>query len=112
MIEVLTPPTRPRESTMGPPELPGLIGAECWTMFSINRPSRQRMLRPRALTTPVEMVACNPMGLPLAFRGRASLIAGFHHIGVQSVVEHGCLPHFSLRDRPSSRSVLSEAVEF
>ena len=29
MIAVLMPTTRPRESTSGPPELPGLIGAAC-----------------------------------------------------------------------------------
>ena len=28
-IAVLTPTTCPRELTSGPPELPGLIGAEC-----------------------------------------------------------------------------------
>ncbi len=66
MIAVLMPTTDPRESTSGPPELPGLIGAACCTMFSISRPSRARMLRPSALTTPVDTVDCKPSGLPIA----------------------------------------------
>ena len=39
MMAVLMPTTRPRESTSGPPELPGLSGAVCWMMFSMSRPS-------------------------------------------------------------------------
>ena len=35
-------------------------------MFSMSRPSRARMLRPSALTTPVDTVDCNPSGLPIA----------------------------------------------
>ena len=46
MIAVLMPTTKPRESTSGPPELPGLIGAACWITFSISRPSRPRIVRP------------------------------------------------------------------
>ena len=45
-MAVFTPTTRPRVSTSGPPELPGLMGAECCTMFSIRRPSWLRIDRP------------------------------------------------------------------
>ena len=38
MIAVLTPITRPRESTSGPPELPGLSAASVWMTSSISRP--------------------------------------------------------------------------
>ena len=37
MIAVLTPSTRPRASSSGPPELPGLSGAVCWMTPSIRR---------------------------------------------------------------------------
>ena len=63
---VLTPTTRPRLSTSGPPLLPGFSGAVCWMMLSISRPSCERMLRPSALTTPVETVESKPSGLPMA----------------------------------------------
>ena len=66
MMAVLIPITRPRESTSGPPELPGFRGAVCWMTFSIRRPSRLRSARPRALRTPVETVESNPSGLPMA----------------------------------------------
>ena len=39
IMAVLTPTTRPRLSTSGPPLLPGFSGAVCWMMFSISRPS-------------------------------------------------------------------------
>ena len=51
---MLTPPTRPRESTSGPPELPGFSAASVWITSSINRPLVERKERPRALTTPAE----------------------------------------------------------
>ena len=38
IIAVLTPMTRPRASTSGPPELPGLSAASVWMTLSIRRP--------------------------------------------------------------------------
>ena len=38
MIAVFTPMTSPRESTSGPPELPGLSAASVWITSSIRRP--------------------------------------------------------------------------
>ena len=66
MIAVFSPTILPRESTSGPPELPGLSGAVCWMMFSMSRPSLLRSALPRALTTPVDTVDWNPNGLPMA----------------------------------------------
>ena len=54
---VLMPITRPRESTSGPPELPGLSAASVWITPSMSRPDWARMLLPSALTTPVVTVA-------------------------------------------------------
>jgi hypothetical protein len=66
MIAVLMPTTRPRESTSGPPELPGLSAMSVWMMFSISRPVRLRSERPSALTTPADTVDWKPSGLPIA----------------------------------------------
>ena len=66
MIAVLTPTTRRRSSTSGPPELPGLSAASVWMTCSISRPVRERSERPSALTTPAVTVCWNPYGLPIA----------------------------------------------
>src|SRR6267378_1259593 len=66
MIAVLTPITAPRESTSGPPELPGLSAASVCSTSSISRPLCARRLRPSALTTPVVTVCWKPYGLPIA----------------------------------------------
>src|SRR5579859_343132 len=66
MMAVLTPTTRPRESHSGPPLLPGLSATSLWMMPSMARPSRARIVRPRALTTPAETVELKPSGLPMA----------------------------------------------
>ena len=66
IIAVLTPMTRARVSTSGPPELPGLSATSDWMMFSISRPSCARMLRPSADTTPADTVDEKPSGLPMA----------------------------------------------
>jgi hypothetical protein len=63
---VFTPITRPRASTKGPPELPGLSAASVWITWSISRPLRERIVRPRALTTPLVTVVSKPSGLPMA----------------------------------------------
>ena len=57
---VFTPITSPRESTSGPPELPGLSAASVWSTSSISRPDFARSDRPRALTTPAVTVHWNP----------------------------------------------------
>ena len=66
MMAVLMPTTRPRESTSGPPELPGFSAASVWMTFSISRPLLDRSERPSAETTPAVTVAWNPSGLPMA----------------------------------------------
>src|SRR5207237_850221 len=48
----LMPTTRPRESTSGPPELPGLSATSVWMMLSMSRPVVLRGELPRALSTP------------------------------------------------------------
>ena len=64
------PTASPWEFTSGPPELPGLSGAVCWIMFSINLPSVLLKPLPTALTTPVETVESKPRGLPIAMTRR------------------------------------------
>ena len=66
IIAVLMPTTRPRVSTSGPPELPGLSATSLWMMFSTSRPSCARMVRPSADITPADTVDENPSGLPMA----------------------------------------------
>ena len=66
MIAVLTPMTAPRESTSGPPELPGLSAASVWMMLSISRPDCERSVRPRALTTPAVTVRLQAVRIPSA----------------------------------------------
>ena len=56
MIAVLTPTTRPRLSTKGPPLLPGLRAASVWMMLSISLPVVDRNERARLLTTPAVTV--------------------------------------------------------
>ena len=63
---VLTPTTRPRASTSGPPELPGFKAASVWITSSISRPPTERNERPSALTTPAVTVLWKPSGLPIA----------------------------------------------
>ena len=62
----LMPITRPRLSTSGPPELPGLRATSVWMTFSISRPERPRSERPSAETTPADTVLWKPSGLPMA----------------------------------------------
>ena len=62
----LMPTTRPRESTSGPPELPGLSATSVWMMLSMSRPVVLRSERPSALTTPADTVDSKPNGLPMA----------------------------------------------
>ena len=66
MIAVLMPITRPRESTSGPPELPGLSATSLWMIPSMACPSLARIVRPSALTTPADTVELKPSGLPIA----------------------------------------------
>ena len=66
IIAVFTPITSPRESTSGPPELPGLSDASVWITLSISRPDFPRSERPSALTTPAVTVLWKPSGLPSA----------------------------------------------
>ena len=55
-MAVLMPTTRPRESTRGPPELPGFRATSVWMMLSMRRPVVLRSERPIALTTPADTV--------------------------------------------------------
>ena len=56
----------PRESTSGPPELPGLSAASVCITLSIAGPSASRSDRPSAWTTPAVTVYWKPNGLPIA----------------------------------------------
>ncbi len=60
IMAVLTPMTLPRESTSGPPELPGFRAASVWSTSSMSRPDPARSDRPRALTTPAVTELWNP----------------------------------------------------
>ena len=83
LLSVLTPITRPRASTSGPPLLPGLIEASVW-MKSWYRgvwPPINRSPRPLALTTPtVSELSRLPNGLPTAMAqaptSSASVLSG------------------------------------
>ena len=65
-MAVLTPITRPLESTSGPPEFPGLSAASVWITSCISRPEPARKVRPRAEITPVVTLFEYPSGLPMA----------------------------------------------
>ena len=66
-ICVLMPMTRPRRSSSGPPELPGLMGASVCTTIGIEYgPLPLRIDRPSALTMPLVSVKSCPKGLPMA----------------------------------------------
>ena len=56
IIAVLTPITRPFESTNGPPEFPGLSAASVWMTSCMSLPEVARKVRPNAETTPVVTV--------------------------------------------------------
>jgi hypothetical protein len=62
----LMPMTRPRASSSGPPELPGLIGASVWMTLSISKPSGARISRSRPETMPEVAVCSSPKGEPMA----------------------------------------------
>ena len=66
IMAVFTPITCPRESTSGPPELPGFRAASVWSTSSISRPDPARSDRPRALTTPAVTELWKPYGWPMA----------------------------------------------
>jgi hypothetical protein len=63
---VFTPITRPRASSSGPPELPGLIAASVCTTRFTRDPSGASMLRRTEETTPSVSVRSSPSGLPIA----------------------------------------------
>ena len=65
-MAVLTPISRPAESSSGPPELPGLIAASVWMTPDSSRPSLVGIRRRTALITPVVSVWSRPNGLPIA----------------------------------------------
>mmetsp|Transcript_40207 Transcript_40207/g.99655 ORF Transcript_40207/g.99655 Transcript_40207/m.99655 type:complete len:208 (-) Transcript_40207:508-1131(-) len=65
-IAVFTPISCPRESSSGPPELPGLIAASVWMHPLIGRPPTPSTSRPSAETTPVVSVWSRPNGFPMA----------------------------------------------
>src|SRR5450631_3495606 len=66
----LTPMTRPRPSTSGPPELPGLIAASVWIALRYDgcEPSLAPVVTGRliALTMPLVTVPASPSGDPMA----------------------------------------------
>ena len=66
MIAVLTPISRPAESSSGPPELPGLIAVSVWITFEISRPLLVGSRRLSALMMPLVSDWSSPNGLPIA----------------------------------------------
>ena len=58
--------TRPRSSSSGPPELPGLIGASVWMTLSIVKPLGAWIVRPRPEMMPAVAVRSRPSGKPMA----------------------------------------------
>jgi len=66
MMAVLIPITLPELSNSGPPELPGLIAASVWIIFSSVSPPSPWISRLSELTMPVVSVPSNPNGLPMA----------------------------------------------
>ncbi len=66
MIAVVTPMTRPAESSSGPPELPGLIAASVWMTSAISRPVLVGKRRFSALMMPLVSDWSNPNGFPIA----------------------------------------------
>jgi hypothetical protein len=65
-ICVLTPISRPAESSSGPPELPGLMAASVWITPRMVRLLNDSISRLSALTMPVVSVWSSPKGLPMA----------------------------------------------
>src|SRR5262249_60077842 len=55
-MAVVTPITRPAESSNGPPELPGLMAASVWITLVISRPPLVGRRRLSALMIPVVKV--------------------------------------------------------
>ena len=53
-IALVTPMTRPIESSSGPPELPGLIAASVWMILSIEKWFWAPIERPRPETMPAD----------------------------------------------------------
>ena len=66
MMAVLTPTTRPLESSSGPPELPGFTAASVCITLEIWCPELVGKRRCRALITPKVSDWSNPNGLPIA----------------------------------------------
>mmetsp|Transcript_9361 Transcript_9361/g.24034 ORF Transcript_9361/g.24034 Transcript_9361/m.24034 type:complete len:268 (+) Transcript_9361:2227-3030(+) len=65
-MAVLTPTSRPDESSRGPPEFPGLMAASVWTTPRMVRPVTPWMSRPTPDTMPLVSVWSSPNGLPIA----------------------------------------------
>ena len=64
-ICALTPITRPRPSSSGPPELPWLIAASVWIVSVIVKLFGAVISRWSALTIPLVIVPSSPNGLPM-----------------------------------------------
>ena len=64
-ISAFTPMTSPLMSARAPPELPGLMAASVWIMFTATSASFCKG-RSTALTTPEVTVPLSPKGLPMA----------------------------------------------
>ena len=65
-IAVVTPISRPAESSSGPPELPGLIAVSVWITLAISRPLLVGKRRLSALMMPLDIDWSSPNGLPIA----------------------------------------------
>ena len=95
----LIPITRPRASSSGPPELPGLSAASVWITFSMAKPLGAVSRRWSAETTPVVSVRSRPNGLPIAIVGSPTWTA------LESPSSSGWRSRPSGSTRSSARSV-------
>mmetsp|Transcript_101482 Transcript_101482/g.293610 ORF Transcript_101482/g.293610 Transcript_101482/m.293610 type:complete len:292 (+) Transcript_101482:180-1055(+) len=65
-IIVFTPMSRPRASSNGPPEFPGLMAASVWMRSRIGLPLTDCISRPKPDTMPLVNVWSRPNGFPMA----------------------------------------------
>src|SRR4030095_7338201 len=113
---VLMPTTRPRESTSGPPELPGLSATSVWMMPSMSRPAVLPRTRSPGGAAPArrhgrleleriangddELAHPQPCRLPQAHRGqRRRVDLDERQIGARVLADERRLEPATLRER-------------
>ena len=75
-MAVVIPTTRPHGSTIGPPELPGLIDASVWIIGSVSDHAAPGSVRLTADTMPRDSVWSRPSGLPMMYTSSPTTQAG------------------------------------